>query len=91
MGSKKARDLLFLLYSSAKDLGKQEKPDQFVIFTRYFRFQNVIFKKVHVIKKKSPCLGDSKHIFELKIAQVVPKKNGFKKARDLPFYFHFVL
>jgi hypothetical protein len=44
-GFKKARDLLFLLYSSAADLGKQEKPDRFVIFTRYFRLQNVIFKK----------------------------------------------
>jgi hypothetical protein len=32
------------------------------------------------MKKKSPCLGDSKHIFELKIAQVIPKKNGFKKS-----------
>jgi hypothetical protein len=45
MGSKKARDLLFLQYSSAADLGKQEKTDRFVIFTRYFRLQNVIFKK----------------------------------------------
>jgi hypothetical protein len=38
------------------------------------------FKKVHVIKKKSPCLGDSKHIFKLKIAQVIPKKKGFIKS-----------
>jgi hypothetical protein len=45
MGSKKARDLLFLLYSSVADLGKQEKTDHFVIFTRYFRLQNVILKK----------------------------------------------
>jgi hypothetical protein len=80
MGSKKARDLLFLLYSSVADLGKQEKTDRFVIFTRYFRLQNVILKKVPEIKKKSPCLGDFKHIFESKIAQVVPKKNGFKKS-----------
>jgi hypothetical protein len=43
MGSKKARD--FRLYSIAAHLGKQEKPDRFVIFTRYFRLQNVIFKK----------------------------------------------
>jgi hypothetical protein len=80
MGSKKAWDLLFLLYSSAADLGKQEKPDRFVILTRYFRLQNILFKKVHVKKKKSPCLGDSKHIFKLKIAQVIHKKNGFKKV-----------
>jgi hypothetical protein len=54
MGSKKARDLLFLLYSSAVDLGKQEKPDRFVIFTRYFRLQNVIFKKCTWNKEKKP-------------------------------------
>jgi hypothetical protein len=36
MGSKKAWVLLFLLYSSAVDLGKQETPDRFVIFARYF-------------------------------------------------------
>jgi hypothetical protein len=44
-----------------------------------------------LIKKKSPCLGDSKHIFKLKIVQVFSKKNWLKKARDLLFYLHFVL
>jgi hypothetical protein len=52
MGSKKAGDLLFLLCSSDVDLGKQEKPDRFVIFTRYFRLQNVIFKKCTWNKEK---------------------------------------
>jgi hypothetical protein len=56
-----------------------------------FDFKTSFLKKEHVIKKKSPCLGDSKHIFEFQIAQVIPEKNGFKNARDLPFYFHFVL
>jgi hypothetical protein len=41
------------------------------------------FLKVPEIKKKSSCLKDSKHIFKLKIVQVFPKKNWFKKARDL--------
>jgi hypothetical protein len=54
MGSKKAQDLLFLLYSSAADIGKQEKPDRFVIFTLYFRLQNVIFKKSTCNKEKKP-------------------------------------
>jgi hypothetical protein len=52
MALKKARDLLFLLYSSALDLAKQDKPDRFVIFTHYFQLQNVIFKKSTCNKEK---------------------------------------
>jgi hypothetical protein len=72
----------------SQEFRKQEKPDRFVIFTRYFRLQNVIFKKGPLIKKTSPCLADSKHIFISKIVQVIPKKNGFKKSAGFPFLLY---
>jgi hypothetical protein len=50
-------------------VGKQEKR---TALHAIFDFKLSFLKKVHEIKKKSPCLGDSKHIFKLKIAQVVP-------------------
>jgi hypothetical protein len=40
-------------------------PDRFFNFTHHFRHFDF-------------CFGDSKYIFELKIAQVFPKKNEFK-------------
>jgi hypothetical protein len=60
--------------SRAEDLGKQEKR---TALHAIFDLKTSFLKKVHEIKKKSPCCGDSKHIFKLKIAQVIPKKNGF--------------
>jgi hypothetical protein len=48
--------------------------DSFVIFTRYFRLQNVILKKSTCNKEKSPCLADSKHIFKFKIVELLPEK-----------------
>jgi hypothetical protein len=90
MGSKKRGIYVFtVLYSSAADLGKQEKPDRFIIFMRYFRLQNVIFEKGPSIKKKSPCLGDSKHIFKLKIVQVFFKEKLVQKSAGFTILLAF--
>jgi hypothetical protein len=44
-GFKNSARFTIILYSSAADIGKQEKPDRFVNFTNYFQLQNGIFKK----------------------------------------------
>jgi AAA15 family ATPase/GTPase len=64
----------------SQEFRKQKNRTILLSLRAIFDFKTSFLKKVHEIKKKSPCLGDSKHIFKLKIAQVIPKKNMFKKS-----------
>jgi hypothetical protein len=66
---------------------------------RYLRLENGNFIKNALSKIKSQCLDDSKHVFELKIVQVLFEKNVFKldvkfeikSAARFSVYFDFML